>query len=183
MFGSGPQKQGGGGSGRRTLRDRKVSSRMGVVDDNARKQAAQARLDSLDNDNEAPEATVAAAGEDDDEYAEESEDDDPDANASKRSKAKKGLTGAKRKLKGGPKDGSFKSFARILDEAALDQFPAGFPTYLTAAVGPSTATAPRKFCSICGTFSEYTCARCGQKYCCRKCYKVHVETRCQKFIS
>jgi zinc finger HIT domain-containing protein 1 len=30
--------------------------------------------------------------------------------------------------------------------------------------------------------SRYTCVRCGSKYCCRKCYAVHTETRCLKFM-
>lgn len=76
-----------------------------------------------------------------------------------------------------------KTFKDWLDEAELDHLPPSVPTYLTAAVGPSLAAAPRKFCSVCGDMSNYTCTRCGSRYCSRKCYTVHTETRCLKFLA
>lgn len=68
-----------------------------------------------------------------------------------------------------------------LEEAELDRLPEGTPSYLTAAVGPPRTTAPRKFCSVCGDVSTYTCTRCGSRYCSRRCHAVHTETRCLKF--
>lgn len=64
----------------------------------------------------------------------------------------------------------------------LDKLPAGTPSYLTASTAPSAISAPRKFCTVCGNLSSYKCTRCGNRYCCRKCYALHVETRCLKFL-
>ena len=69
------------------------------------------------------------------------------------------------------------------DEAMLDRVPSEIPTYLTAAAAPPAATAARKFCSVCGFESKYNCARCGMKFCSRKCNAVHTETRCLKFTA
>lgn len=35
-------------------------------------------------------------------------------------------------------------------QSGIESAPAGVPTYLTAAVGPGTLHAPRKFCTVCG---------------------------------
>ena len=70
-----------------------------------------------------------------------------------------------------------------LEEAELERLPEGAPSYLTAAVGPPTTAAPRKFCSVCGDVSSYTCTRCGSRYCGRRCHAVHTETRCLKFLA
>lgn len=52
-----------------------------------------------------------------------------------------------------------------VEEAELERLPEGAPSYLTAVVGPPRTAAPRKFCSVCGDFSTYTCTRCGSRYC------------------
>lgn len=39
----------------------------------------------------------------------------------------------------------------------------------------------RYFCSVCGFEFKYTCLRCGEKFCCKKCGIIHKETRCLKF--
>ena len=99
-------------------------------------------------------------------------------------KKKKGGKGGQRTTRGavqakrGPR-----SFAAFLDEAMLDRVPSEIPTYLTAAAAPPVATAARKFCSVCGFESKYNCARCGMKFCSRKCNAVHTETRCLKFTA
>ena len=85
--------------------------------------------------------------------------------------------GAKQSKKGA------RSFAGLLDEAMLDRVPPEVPTYATAAAPPPRATAPRKFCSVCGFQSCYNCARCGMRFCSRKCNAVHTETRCLKFTA
>ncbi|MDA9097528.1 zinc finger HIT domain-containing protein [bacterium] len=97
----------------------------------------------------------------------------------KRKKGKGGTrtTRGAKQQKRGPR-----SFAALLDEAMLDRVPPEIPTYATAAAGPSTTSAPRKFCSVCGFKSVYNCARCGMRFCCRKCNAVHTETRCLKMV-
>jgi zinc finger HIT domain-containing protein 1 len=101
-------------------------------------------------------------------------------------KKKGGVKGGKRKTRGagavqarsGPR-----SFAGLLDEAMLDRVPAEIATYLSAAAGPATTSTARKFCSVCGFESCYNCARCGMRFCSRKCNAVHAETRCLKFTA
>ncbi|GLC43406.1 hypothetical protein PLESTB_001554100 [Pleodorina starrii] len=164
---------------RRALRERKVSQRMAVVDDATRQQAAQARLDALENDNDQGADPFGLAS-DDDEFNLEEEEEDDEVGGKKGKGRKK--AGVKRKLRSVATDRRGpKNFARLLDEAELDRLPPGKPSYLTAVARPSTASAARKFCSVCGNTSGYTCARCGSRYCCRKCYTVHTETRCLKF--
>ena len=70
-----------------------------------------------------------------------------------------------------------------VEDAALEGLPPEVPTYLTAQVGPPATTAARKFCSVCGDASKYTCVRCGSRFCCNRCYAVHTETRCLKFMA
>jgi zinc finger HIT domain-containing protein 1 len=54
--------------------------------------------------------------------------------------------------------------------------------YTNAAVGPPQHSAARKWCSVCGFAAPYKCVRCGSRFCTRKCYAVHTETRCLKFV-
>ncbi len=54
--------------------------------------------------------------------------------------------------------------------------------YSAAAAGPPQGTAPRRWCSVCGFAATYKCVRCGSRFCTRKCYAVHTETRCLKFV-
>ena len=37
------------------------------------------------------------------------------------------------------------------------------------------------FCSVCGYIGNYSCTRCGSKFCSIKCNENHKETRCFKF--
>jgi hypothetical protein len=46
--------------------------------------------------------------------------------------------------------GEWHGAVSAVPQAELDRQPPGVPTYLTAAAGPSTAAAARKFCSVCG---------------------------------
>ncbi len=137
-------------------------------------QVAAARLDALENDN-----AEAEAADDDSEY--EMEEGEGVGTVLKK---KGGAKGGKRTTRGAvaTKKGP-RSFAALLDEAMLDRVPREIPTYLTAAAGPSVTATARKYCSVCGFASNYNCARCGMKFCSRKCNAVHAETRCLKFTA
>jgi len=76
-----------------------------------------------------------------------------------------------------------KGFKDWLEEAELDRLPEGQPSYLTAMVGPPRTRSARTLCSVCGDVGSYTCTRCGARYCCMRCYGVHTDTRCLKFIA
>ena len=75
-----------------------------------------------------------------------------------------------------------RTFNALLEQSFIDRAPSDVPTYLTAAAGPSTSSAPRKFCSVCGFVAPYGCARCGMRFCSKKCSAVHAETRCLKMV-
>eukprot|EP01080_Neovahlkampfia_damariscottae_P008501 gene8501-325_t len=55
------------------------------------------------------------------------------------------------------------------------------PLYYRCNAKPSMFPS-RKFCSVCGKISKYTCPNCSLKYCSIKCNNDHKETRCQKFV-
>ncbi|KAI8364036.1 hypothetical protein EDC96DRAFT_511685 [Choanephora cucurbitarum] len=65
----------------------------------------------------------------------------------------------------------------LLEEAPVTPY-----CYQTCAVAPSLYP-PRKFCSVCGFQSDYTCLRCGMKYCSTRCLSTHRETRCLKWTA
>ena len=73
-----------------------------------------------------------------------------------------------------------KPFPVLLEEADLDPG-AETPNYLSAAAAPASTGAPRRWCSVCGFAAPYSCARCRMRYCSRKCFAVHCDTRCLKF--
>ena len=54
--------------------------------------------------------------------------------------------------------------------------------YYNIAARPSAYPArSRNFCSVCGYLANYSCVRCGSRYCSIKCNTNHAETRCMKF--
>ncbi|KAI8816068.1 uncharacterized protein EV422DRAFT_501687, partial [Fimicolochytrium jonesii] len=69
-----------------------------------------------------------------------------------------------------------KNFATLLMDSGIEAIPPPIPTYLTVSAKPSVKP-PRKFCSVCGYFSKYTCMRCGMQYCSITCRDAHTETR------
>ncbi|KAI1722785.1 HIT zinc finger domain-containing protein [Ditylenchus destructor] len=76
-----------------------------------------------------------------------------------------------------------KTFDQMLEEEQKfkDQDPEA-PTYSEVSAPPSAYPA-RKFCSVCGLFSKYTCVKCSAKFCSIPCKSVHVDTRCLKWTS
>ncbi|EFN52815.1 hypothetical protein CHLNCDRAFT_138485 [Chlorella variabilis] len=170
---------------KRTLRSRKVSERMAVVDEADRRRVIQARLAALEEDNHKEDDFAAGSDDDEFELPKGSDDDGDEGPASGRKKKKVKVGGGMRKTRGMIADKSKgpKAFRDYLEEAELERLPEGTPSYLTAAVGPARTAAPRKFCSVCGDVSTYTCTRCGSRFCSRRCHAVHTETRCLKFTA
>lgn len=80
--------------------------------------------------------------------------------------------------RGGPR-----TLARMLEEAAEQQPGGAAPGLMTSAPAPSARFSARRFCGVCGFAAPYTCSRCGARYCCRRCYGIHSETRCLKFMA
>ncbi|KAJ3022496.1 hypothetical protein HKX48_006038 [Thoreauomyces humboldtii] len=75
-----------------------------------------------------------------------------------------------------------KTLAILVQESGVESLPANVPSHLNTAAAPSTKP-PRKFCSVCGYFSNYNCVRCGMLYCSIKCRDTHTETRCLKYTA
>jgi zinc finger HIT domain-containing protein 1 len=51
-----------------------------------------------------------------------------------------------------------------------------------AKLPPSGAAQPRRhFCGICGYWGRIKCIGCGARVCRLECYKIHKETRCDRF--
>jgi zinc finger HIT domain-containing protein 1 len=39
-----------------------------------------------------------------------------------------------------------------------------------------------KICNVCFGFANYTCPRCGDRYCTKECFKTHKEVKCVKYL-
>eukprot|EP00250_Pteridium_aquilinum_P035205 c8871_g1_i1 orf=201-731(+) len=169
-------------SRRPSTRTRKVAPKMeaALSDVNNRSQAALARLDALESDNVAMELVDA---DDDEEASLEDEEHENLVYQRRHSKGGKRETRQARALEKLASAKKTRSFLDLLQEANLEALPSYVPTYLRAAVGPPSSSARRHFCSVCGYFANYTCTVCGARFCCIRCQKVHVDTRCQKFVA
>lgn len=70
-----------------------------------------------------------------------------------------------------------------LQQSNLESLPPHVPTYLRAAVGPPGSSSRRHFCTVCGFTANYTCVRCGMRFCSCRCQNIHNDTRCLKFVA
>eukprot|EP01025_Chloroclados_australasicus_P004099 TRINITY_DN10990_c0_g1_i12.p3 TRINITY_DN10990_c0_g1~~TRINITY_DN10990_c0_g1_i12.p3 ORF type:complete len:184 (-),score=27.50 TRINITY_DN10990_c0_g1_i12:441-992(-) len=159
---------------RGTKRGRKVSERMAIVDEDDRKFAQQARLDALEDGVDGD----ALAVDDDDEEFDIEDEMEMDVSSKKSAKRKAGVKKKVRRFNGRHAQASF---AVLLEESGIYEGKVPEPHYLSAQTGEEKVRAPRKFCAICGDFSGYRCARCGERYCSKRCYLTHNELRCLKF--
>ncbi|EQC28793.1 hypothetical protein SDRG_13475 [Saprolegnia diclina VS20] len=154
----------------------KISKAMKLVDEETRKQVRNARLDALEADNY---VEPTEDGEDEDLYIEE------DAMGPKKPSKSRAKGKAKAPIVPVSSSGrrrvvrKVKSLAQLVFEECGTGEGLG-PNYVTAAVKPAT-TPPRKFCVVCGLFSNYACGRCGSRFCSVKCGDQHRETGCLKF--
>lgn len=163
---------------RMSTRSRKVAPKMAaaLASSDNRTQAALARLEALENDNAGIETVEVI---DDDEAS--LDDDDDQAFIQKKHSANKRKTRqakARENAKKAPR-----TFLELVHEANLEALPPHVPTYLRAAVGPPSSTSRRNFCTVCGFTANYTCVRCGVRFCCIRCQNIHNDTRCLKFVA
>ncbi|KAG2543150.1 hypothetical protein PVAP13_9NG720900 [Panicum virgatum] len=126
--------------------------------------AALARLEALESDN----AGVEVVDLNDGEYG-STDEEDPVLMQKKQSKIMKRKTRQGKALE----KRAARSFMDVLQEANLESLPLNVPTYLRAAVGPP----------ICGSSANYTCVRCGTRFCSCRCQVIHNDTRCLKFVA
>ena len=183
----------------KSSRQRNVAQALRKVDAAGREAAISARLDALERD-ALPDDDEGGGGDalDEEFVVEEPKLDGAMTKIVPASKKKKkgGGEGGRSNAKGGGRatraaggDSSkalsakaLRTFNQLLEANALDRAPVGIPTYTSIAAGPPSSGAPRKFCSVCGFPSPYTCSRCGMRFCCRKCNQIHSETRCLKML-
>ncbi|GMP48992.1 hypothetical protein ACSBR2_002200 [Camellia fascicularis] len=162
---------------RMSSRTRKVAPKMvaALASNDNRTQAALARLEALENDNAG--AEMIEINEDDD----ASLDDDDQAYMRKQSKSTKRKTRQAKALENAKK--APRTFLELVNEANLESLPPHVPSYLRAAVGPPSSTSRRHFCTVCGFTANYTCVRCGMRFCAIRCQTIHNDTRCLKFVA
>ncbi|KAJ9695746.1 hypothetical protein PVL29_010963 [Vitis rotundifolia] len=109
-------------------------------------------------------------------------DDDDEGYAQKRqSKGTKRTTRQAKALENARK--APRTFLELVHEANLESLPPHVPSYLRAAVGPPSSTSRRHFCTVCGFAANYTCVRCGTRFCSTRCQNIHNDTRCLKFVA
>ena len=181
VAGTGASGGGGGGGGeRKSARARKISKALRRVDAAARAEAAAARLNSFESDVAFVPGTAGEAHESDDEFTvnENARDGEAVIVKGKKKAGKRATRGVVENRRAA----AARTFNALLEQSFIDRAPSDVPTYLTAAAGPSTSSAPRKFCSVCGFVAPYGCARCGMRFCSKKCSAVHAETRCLKMV-
>ncbi|KAG0467496.1 hypothetical protein HPP92_019076 [Vanilla planifolia] len=162
---------------RTSARTRKVASKMvaALASTDNRTQAALARLEALESDN----AGLEPAEVNDDGDA--SLDDEDQVYIQKKQKGNKRKTRQAKALEKARR--APRSFLEILNEANLESLPPHVPTYLRAAVGPPSSSSRRHFCTVCGFIANYTCVRCGVRFCSCRCQVIHNDTRCLKFVA
>ncbi|GMG98203.1 hypothetical protein Nepgr_000043 [Nepenthes gracilis] len=163
---------------RMSSRTRKVAGKMAaaLASSDNRTQAALARLEALENDNAAVEAVEII---DDDEASLDDEDQayiqrKQSMNMKRKTRQGKARENAKK---------AARTFLELLHEANLESLPPHVPSYLKAAVGPPSSTSRRNLCTVCGFTANYTCVRCGVRFCCIQCQNIHNDTRCLKFVA
>lgn len=74
-----------------------------------------------------------------------------------------------------------KNFNQLIDEEQ-NQIEDKKVNYFSICV-PASKFPARKFCSVCGFPSNYTCVQCGMRYCSNNCQLTHKDTRCLKWTA
>lgn len=163
---------------RMSTRTRRVAPKMvaALASNDNRTQAVLARLEALENDNAG--AEVVEVNDDSDASLDEDDDQVFQKRQSKSTKRKTRQAKALENAKKAPR-----TFLELLHEANLESLPPFVPSYLRAAVGPPSSIARRHFCTVCGFSSNYTCVRCGMRFCSTRCQNIHNDTRCLKFVA
>jgi zinc finger HIT domain-containing protein 1 len=160
-----------------TARSKQWSEKFKVIDSITRREAHEARLASLENENFIIEKELHASADDDGEYKplEASNEDEGLVSLKKRRKRQRSefFKTAARQM--------FRTFDEVLKAENYEAYCPHIPTYLTVAAPPSHKP-PRHFCYVCGFEANYTCKRCGLRFCSLKCDETHKESRCLKFI-
>ncbi|KAG5221791.1 SWR1 complex [Salix suchowensis] len=158
---------------RMSMRTRKIAPRMAaaLASNDKRTQPAIARLEALENDYTGMETVEAV---DDDEASL-----DDDVYIQKKQKGTKRKTRQTKALENARKAPI--NFLELLHKANLEALPFHVPSYMRAAMGPPSST--WHFCTVCGFTSNYTCAKCGMRFCSIRCQKIHDDTRCLKFVA
>ncbi|CAH8473497.1 unnamed protein product [Schistosoma rodhaini] len=140
------------------------------LDDAAKERRQRKTLSLLEQDNHIEEPHSDVKGTKRPQFG-----DEDDVSANNKRRKKKRISNIRARCR--------KTFEILLDEEY--QATKGGTTgacYFTAAVPPSRLP-KRKFCNVCGFQGLYNCIVCGLPYCSRKCYEIHSDTRCMKWVA
>mmetsp|Transcript_23392 Transcript_23392/g.24038 ORF Transcript_23392/g.24038 Transcript_23392/m.24038 type:complete len:155 (+) Transcript_23392:40-504(+) len=141
-----------------------VSKALRKVDQETRKEVKDKRLQMLEADNYNIESTTNEVDE-----ADFSEEEDT---STRKKKSRTKLNGTNRPQR------KIRDLDRIIDSQLIS--PYSESNFVGILAQPSLYP-PRHFCSVCGNCSNYSCVRCGSRFCSIKCNNHHKETRCLKF--
>ena len=152
-----------------------ISKAMRKVDEETRLEARSKRLIALEADNYNEHQQQLSVT--DDAY----EDEDDQNNSST---GRKGIPKKKKSKSGhnGARAYKIRSLDRVIDHQRqlLSNGDKSMTVCYASISAPPSMNPARHFCSVCGYFGNYTCTRCGMRFCCIKCNKNHKETRCLK---
>lgn len=161
---------------RNSLRTRAINQSLKTVDDESRNYVHQTKLEALESDYyESPNRLAEDNSEDDYDFDKEDQSD------------KGGKKKIRKKVKTIKKKNRRESYVvrnlnlkKTLKEEGLENADTGYPNFLSCKVHKPKYP-KRKFCSVCGNISNYTCPRCGENYCTMRCHDVHKEIMCLRF--
>jgi len=140
----------------------------------SRKLIRSARLASLESDNYEERDDVDDFN--DQNYVEGGDEDDDDVEFEEKK-------GRKRKKESKViEEVKCKTLEQILEDEGYEDSGPEVMNYFKAQGAPSKKP-PRKFCSVCGQESPYTCTRCSMRFCSIRCEVHHRDTRCLKFTT
>ena len=160
---------------RNSLRTKRITQSLKVVDEESRNYVLQSKLDALESDYyESPNRLAEDNSEDDYDFEE-----DGDSSKNKR-KTKKRVKSVKKKSKRDSYVARNLNLKKTIKEEGLDNPELEYPNFVKAKV-EAPAYPKRKFCSVCGNNSLYNCPRCGEKYCSSRCHAIHKDIMCLKF--
>lgn len=169
----------------RPTRKRQKAGRLKQLDASVIRDARARRLEALENDNYAQQREAEML-QGEDEYRPGLNSDEEIAVKKRKSKKRRvrrsraGNGNAVSEVTGIARFN--KSVATVLEEEDGMQLPPGMVA-LSSIVARPSRSAERRFCSICGYQSKYTCLTCAARYCSIPCDQVHQETRCLKFMA
>ena len=159
---------------RQSQRAKRINKNLRHVDEETRLFIIQSKIDELESDYYESPNRLAEDQNDSEDF--EFNDQESDKKKQKKKIAKKKIPKKNKKDAYVRKNFNLKKIIKE-DDLENKNF---FPNFMN--IRPKSSIYPlRKFCSVCGSLSRYSCPRCGERYCCLKCQNIHRDIKCLKF--